>query len=471
VATWRDLDRIEETQDGLADVRTRVTTWFGDRRGRDKLRQYWTQLNGLERVLLPSIERVQADLDKVRDLTQTGKVHAACRRNDRRVNLIERYWRYFGDKWDQRDDKEVGRTLLAADEVVWSCWATPFQAAGDVVAAAPLPYLEPFYTPRAIPRTRPPQDFQRTDELLRSALATLPVPLVGLPPVVHQRPWWLAALAHETGHHIQREFSGGVFYRGLGPVIEAAAGVGAEPGPWKGWQEEIFADACSVLLLGPAAAAATIEMLRTSDASMLAEDDAYPSTFTRQQLMDELLSAAGLPRDARVPAFQPDGLDDFDLDPAHEHLRARAETRAGEAKPVAAELNRLVLGAHASLPELCGWEASRYAAGADSKGQVEYWRDELLREDGVEPVAETEPHTARTALAGGVAAWQAIAANDDDGWRTEARGRLAARMRKLLPLCRPPGKRDGLGPPPLDVQQAGHALTAVLFGEAVEADL
>src|SRR5208283_1301941 len=71
------------------------------------------------------------------------------------------------------------------DEVVWSCWATPFAVAGDAVAAAPLPYLEPFYTPRAIPRTRPPQDFKRADELLRSALATLPVPLVGLPPVVH----------------------------------------------------------------------------------------------------------------------------------------------------------------------------------------------------------------------------------------------------------------------------------------------
>ena len=60
----RNLDRIEETQDGLTDLRTRVTTWFGDRRERDKPRQYWTQLDGLERVLLPSIEQVQKDVDK-----------------------------------------------------------------------------------------------------------------------------------------------------------------------------------------------------------------------------------------------------------------------------------------------------------------------------------------------------------------------------------------------------------------------
>lgn len=467
MATGRNLDRIEETQDGLADLRTRITTWFGDRRGRDTLRQYWTQLGGLERVLLPSMEQVQGDISKVRNLTQTGEVHAACRLNDRRVNLIDRYWRYFGDKWDQRDDEEVGSTLLAADEIVWSCWATPFQAAGDVVAAAPLPYLEPFFTPRAIPRTRPPQDFKQADELLRSALATLPVPLVGLPPVVHPRPWWLAAIAHETGHHIQRDFSGGVFYLRLGSVIEAAAVcAGAEPGSWKGWHEEIFADACSVLLLGPAAATATAEMLRTSDASMLAEDGAYPSAVVRQQLMDELLSAAGSPAEARVPMFRPDSVDDFQLNPPDERLRARAKARVGQVKRVAAKLNSQLPDAHASLPALCEWKASRYAP----EGAVQYWRDALLRDGEMGPVPETKPHSARTALAGGVAAWQLIGASDDDAWRTEARGRLAERLHKLLPLCRPPGKRADPQSPPLDVQEAGKTLTGVLFGAALGAD-
>jgi hypothetical protein len=467
VARRRDLDRVEETQDGLDDLRTRVTTWFGDRRERDKLRQYWTQLGGLERVLLPKIEQVQDEIDKVRKLRRTGEVHAGCRLNDRRVSLLHRYWRYFGDKWDQRDDQEVGPTLLAADEVVWSCWATPFEAAGGAVAAAPLPYLEPFYTPRAIPRTMPPADFLRADELLRSALATLAVPLVGLPPVVHPRPWWLAALAHETGHHLQRDLAGGVFYTGLGPILEtAAAGADAEPGSWKGWHEEIFADACSVLLLGPSAATATTEMLRTSDSSMLAEGSVYPSTFIRQQLMDELLVAAGSPGEARVPAFRPDDVDDLDLDPANEARRARAKTRARAVERVAADLNRRMPGAPGSLPELCGWKASRYAAD----GAVKYWCDELLRDHGADPVPETKAHSARTALAGGVAAWQVIASNDDGAWRTKARGRLAERMRKLLPLCRPEGKRAGPEFSPLDVRQAGQALTDALFSDELGAD-
>jgi hypothetical protein len=464
MVTNQALDRIEETQDGLADLRTRVAAWAGIRRSRDVRRQYWTQFGALERVLLPSIARVQCDVDKIRDLRRTGEVHAACRRNDRRVHLLDRYWRYFGDKWDQRDDKKVGYTLLAADEVAWSCWATPFKAAGTTVAAAPLPYLEPFYTPRAIPRTNPPADIQRADALLRSALETLPVPLIGLPPVVHSRPWWLAAIAHEIGHHLQRDLSGGSIYSGLGPALEAAAVTAAatEPGSWRGWHEEIFADACSVLLLGPAAATATVEMLRTADASMLTEDGTYPSAVVRQQLMHEMLSAVGNQCAARVPPFRPDGLDGFELDPADEPLRTRALARLDVVAPVAGELMRRVVDGDKSLPVLCGWEAERYA----EDGEVAYWRDELLRDDG-DPLPETCAHTARTALAGGVAAWQKISSHDDAAWRADERHRLAARMHTLLPLCRPEGRRGGSEPSAPDVAAADTTLTGVLFGEAL----
>jgi hypothetical protein len=466
MVTSRDLDRIEETQDGLTDLRTRVATWLGDRRSRDKRRQYWTQLGGLEQVLVPGIARVQGEVDKTRNLHGTGEVHAACRRNDRRVHLLDRYWRYFGDKWDQRDDKELGPTLQAADEVTWSCWATPFQVARTAIAAAPLPYLEPFYTPRAIPRTNPPADVQRADPLLRSALETLPVPLIGLPPIVHSRPWWLAALAHETGHHLQRDLCGGAFYTSLGPALEAAAvKAGAEPGSWEGWHEEIFADACSLLLLGPAAATATAEMLRTGDVSMLTEDGTYPSAVVREHLMHEMLSAAGGQSTVSVPAFRPDGLADFRLDPADVSLRTQARARLQVAKPVAAELMCRVLTRDKSLPTLCEWDATRYA----DKGDVAYWRDELLRE-GEGPLPETDAHSARTALAGGVAAWQAIASHDDAAWRTDARHRLAERMRRLLPLCRPEGKRGGSKSAAVDVKGASTTLTGVLFSEALAAE-
>jgi hypothetical protein len=282
---------------------------------------------------------------------------------------------------------------------------------------------------------------------------------------VHSRPWWLAALAHENGHHLQRDFSGGSIFTSLGPALEAAAMAGAEPGSWRGWHEEIFADACSVLLLGPAAAMATVEMLRTADASMLTEDRTYPSAVVRQQLMYEVLSDAGCQCAASVPVFRPDRLADFELDPTQEPLRTRVKTRLDVVKPVADELTRQLLHGNKSLAALCGWDAERYATG----GEVAYWRDALLRDDK-DLLPETHAHTARTALAGGVAAWQAIVSHEDDGWRADARHRLAARMHALLPLCRPEGHRGGGQPSAPDVTAAGATLDGVLFGEVLQAE-
>jgi hypothetical protein len=456
-----DLERIVETQDGLDDLRGRVMTWFKCRRHLDKAGQYWTQLDALEQVLVPNLDRVQADVCVIAALEWTGEIRAGCRRNDRRVHLLDRYWHYFSEKWDQRDDEDAGRTLLAADEVVWSCWSGAFKAAGEPVAAAPLPYLEPFFTPRAIPRTSPPPDVQRADELLRPTLEKLPVPLIGLPPVVQTRPWWLAAIAHETGHHLQHDLAGGVLFSRLGEAVAAAVDANAEPGAWREWHEELFADACSVLLLGPAAATATAELLRSADATMLAEERRYPSACIRGLVMDAVLAAAGASGKRGVPEYRPDSPYAFRLDPAQEPLRNRAHGRRAAVAAVAKELVAQCIGKRA-LPALCGFDATRYG----EKGEVAYWRDELLRK-GDDPVPETESHTARTALAGSVAAWQRIAAIADRGARAEARERMAQRLGALLPLCKPGGKRAGIEVAEIETQGAEARLTQVLFGEEI----
>jgi len=153
----RREDRVEETRTQLTDLQDRITRWFKARRMQDRQRQYWTQLGALESVLQPRIHEVRNEVDAIPDLTHTGDVYAACRLNDRRIQLLDRYWRYFGDKCDQRDKAALGDTLQAADEIVWSCWFTPFTLAGESVAAAPLPYLEPFHTrgPYRAPRHPP----------------------------------------------------------------------------------------------------------------------------------------------------------------------------------------------------------------------------------------------------------------------------------------------------------------------------
>jgi hypothetical protein len=461
----RRLERILETQELLTDLRLRVERWFEYRRAQDAVRQYWTQLGALEKVLCPSLARVQAELDAIQAGASTGWVHAECRRNDRRLHLLDRYWSYFSSKWDQRDDDAVKATLFAADEVVWSCWATPFSTAGEPIASAPLPYLEPFYSPRAIQRSSPPADVQRADPLLRSALKTLPLPLVGLPPVVHSRPWWLASLAHEIGHHIEHDLLGGALYTTLPATIESVVPEGEDPQRWRGWHEEIFADTWSVLLLGPAAAAATGELLRSSDALMLVEDDAYPSTAVRQSLMSNVLSAAKCPGTA-IPTYRPDSLEGLELAGAEQALRATAQQRRLLAPRVASALVGLSPSGSGPLPNLAAWDERRY--GED--GEVAYWRKQLLAA-GADPLPETDPHTARTALAGGVAAWEAIAEIADDTRRSEERHHLEERMRRLLPLCRPEGKRAGRAVSAPDMSKAEEVLTDVLFGEAIQTEV
>ena len=52
---------------------------------------------------------------------------------------------------------------------------------------------------KLIVEARPPAQ----DTFLTERIKNLPVPVIGLPPVVARRPWWLVAAIHETGHHLQ----------------------------------------------------------------------------------------------------------------------------------------------------------------------------------------------------------------------------------------------------------------------------
>ncbi|ASW55785.1 hypothetical protein [Plantactinospora sp. KBS50] len=243
-------------------------------------------------------------------------------------------------------------------------------------------------------------------------------------------------MAHEIGHHLQRDFAGGVYQSRFKDVIEqAATTAGAPAGPWEGWHEEVFADVCSVLLTGPAGALATVEMLRDSTARMFSAGKSYPALVVRRRLMRGVLSAGGL-TDAAVPRLPP-VLDDGDLGAVDEPLRAAVDPHRAAADRVAAAVMQQPVNGHV-LPRLLGWRAQRHTGG----GEVQFWRDELLRADA-EPLPEELPHTARTVLAGGVAAWQETVRIDDPGAREEARFRLAERLRTLLTKSRSPGKRAG----------------------------
>jgi hypothetical protein len=468
MAPHRNVVRIQETDDELRRLREAFGAWLERRRDADTFEQYATQLDTLERTLLPLFAQVAADVEAARTLTSTGALYERCRENERRIVFLEHYWSYFRAKWDQRDGGQ-GDVLRAADEVVWSCYAGAFAEAEEDPAAAPLPYLEPYFTPRAIPRVDPPPDLKASDALLQPALRVLPLPTVGLPPVTFARPWWLIFLAHETGHHVQHDLAGRTLRTAFGALLEGAAGraPGSSPSLWRGWNEELFADAFSVLSTGPAAAWAMGELLETTGEGMLtSRDPRYPPPIVREAVMAGVLEAAGLAHGSGVPAYAAPAVEDVEIDGDGDAPRAAAHAALSALEPVAAAIVIEPIAGEEPLPALCAWRATRF--GLD--GDVAWWRDQFLGEADPVPPAGPDVRSARLAVAGAVAAWQELAADVDESRLGERTEELARRVRTVLPDCRPGGRRAARAEVAPDVTEAREALASALFGAELQAE-
>ena len=263
------------------------------------------------------------------------------------VAVVERLWRYLADRFDQRRDPALAPTLRAADDVIWACTAEVRTLAGPGAPVMPLPlaYLEPAYSPTAIPRATPPLDLEASDRALARILAYLPVPLIGLPTSVVAEPWWLVLLAHEVGHHVQYDLEpDGALIERAGDVLAAAAGpAGDEAERWRGWSREVFADAFAVATAGAAAIAATVELEWDAPAAMADERGAYPPALIRLALMIEVGRALGV---ASVEGVAPTlaALDEVAGGITDDAVRAATRERLRRASIAAAALVAMPIG-------------------------------------------------------------------------------------------------------------------------------
>ena len=404
MGTLRNVVRKEETRAALDRLRHDHADWLEHRRDRDREAQYETQLAALEETLNAGRATVKSARGGVSTTYPQAVVYARCREIDQEVVFLRRYLEHFSAKWDQRDgDEQTAATLLAAEEIVWSCWATVFRALGAPVSPAPLPYLETEFDPRARPRSDPPRSL-RADARLAQAVGALPVPLIGLPPVCRDRPWWLVHIAHETGHHIQYDAAGGAFFDAFAGLVEdAAEQAGADGSRWCGWQQELFADACAALSTGSAAVWALDEQLTGEAAAVAASKSGYPALAVREAMMVELLAALGLAPDAGVPPYAapaPAEIEGLSADPG---LMRRLETDLAAVHAVAGAVAERPLDGAGALPALLAFGPQRFT----EQGDAGRWRRRLLA--APRPPAETTLPAARLAVAGAVAAWRQVA--------------------------------------------------------------
>jgi hypothetical protein len=405
----------------------------------DAMGGHLTVLDLLSTVILSLVDEITRRIDAINPGRGTGTVYEECHAEDIRLLHARRLWRWYADKLDQRSgpsNDAVVRTLLAADEVVWSCWKTAFTALGAALPPAPIPYLTPQYSASATPRTDPPPDLRPgRDDLLGRHIELLPVAVIGLPPVCVRRPWWLILGAHEAGHHLQFELPG-LQELTQAQVVAAAYQVGEDvelAEGWRPWCRELFADACSVLLTGPAASWAVGELeMRTPAGLRVSASGSYPPPLVRLAVLHALGERAGLPASQPTVADQDDPAavaDDDRLTGMLAAVPAVADALLGLAPVTGRPLRAL----------------AETTAAAYREGRVAGWRNELLGTD--EPFPVRTLAAARCWAAAGVQAWER--SGDAEGLTVE---RLSGRLLDILPRCREPGIRAaGAAPAAADV--------------------
>lgn len=423
----RARDRIEQSKVAAVRLRCEFDAWFAERRRQDRLQQYRTQLAALQAVLSAAVSRVYAELRSIQPNGSVGEVYDSCRDHDQRLAFARRLWLYYRGKFDQRDDEQLQPVLAAADEIVWSCYATAFENVEAPTPPAPLPYIEPRFSPFAKSRFDPPQDLHPTrDALLVEFFETLPIPLIGLPPICAYRPWWLVFAAHETAHHIQHDLNDRQLIQDFAGVVSEAAEKHDPTDPsvakWPAWSIEVFADMCSVLLVGAAARWAVAELQATVPHAMVADHPTYPPPVARLELMR--------PTGEHDPGFA----DRADHPTAA--LSASPIALLGATRAVREAVLASTFAGVGTLAQVTGHRSSYFG----SDGAVISWRNAYLSPQG--PVVERQLQSARLSIAGAVAAWARIGDMIDDPHQRDQRyAKLAERILAVVPECRVEGVR------------------------------
>ena len=264
-----------------------MALWFADwgiRTGDE----HQSQLTALQGALDEAMEAISEKIGNLDEEGPRGTLFRRCRGLQRNLDEIERLWRYYAEKFEQREG-DYAPLLRAADEVVWSCHAEIYRNLGPRRVPMPLPYVEHYYSPFAMPRNRPPEALLPQDRILLHAINTLPIPLVALHPSTVPEPWWLVFVAHEVGHHVHFDLLENEV------LVEQSRSwlVEAEQPHLDGRVYEMFADYFSVLTMGPAAIWALADLTWDEPDVMLRSTDVYPSPAVRLAMMHGWASRLG----------------------------------------------------------------------------------------------------------------------------------------------------------------------------------
>ena len=415
--------RKDQLQDELGSLRTEFIVWLKSRRNGDLRKQYMTQLNALEDLIGGALRALQPDLETCEPSLEMGEFYEKCRLLDQRIIWLRRVWQFFKDKFDQRDDERLSPVLQAADEVVWSCYRPLFESSkllGRTLKSgpAPLPFIEPLYSPEAFPSELVPGDLKDSlvgRDFLRTYLNKLPLPVVRLPPTCVLAPWMLVLIGHETGHHMQHDLDLVNWFREqVEHVVRGQGGTVDDAAQWKSWSQEIFADIFSVLVMGPWAVTAMTELELSTAVMMLTPRSHYPAPAVRLQLLAETASRLGMDGSAQLQSYE------LNLSNLLASNSAASRDAAFLSPIISLALKPLPLpDLPLSLVQLLAFRKEEFA----ERGAVQQWSAALLAQD--KSRSEQTLRAPRLLASATLQAWSELAILPDEQNRTHLREKLA----------------------------------------------
>jgi hypothetical protein len=268
----RKLQELDQKLDGL---RAELASWLGASGQGGRLRKHHSQVLRLTDQLGGMADAIGEQIGGL----AAGGDDAVARARTLQMQILEvhRLWDFFRAKLSLRYVDWFAEPLAIADDLAWACQqparAAAEKAGGTGARTAPLlffsgdfsAYTHAERTPfevEAVPGALDSQAF-------REAVASLPIPVIGVP-------WYQVAhlpdapvIAHEVAHDVTAALGlRETFAEHARPVLEASP---QRATAWSAWIEEVHADLYGVLCLGPAFASAMADLLATDPVQVAME--------------------------------------------------------------------------------------------------------------------------------------------------------------------------------------------------------
>jgi hypothetical protein len=456
--------RLAEADQAIDDTRTLIRSWIAGRtagggepaRVFGRFGRHFTTLQG---VLEQMLDAIAGSLHEP-PAPDGALAYERSRTAERRVGKVRATFRWYAAKYEQREAAGAdgyGRVLLAADEMVRSCFDTAFARADRPRPPDPLCYLDESFDATATPRVQPPRGIPAGDEVVGEFVRKLPVPVIALPVTCLEKPWWLAVAAHEVGHHVYFDLDPGLEQATEARVSDAAGAARDEDvtEAWRRWSTEAFADMWSVLMVGGSAGWMVAQLSAAEPGRLVTlagSTSLYPPPLVRLALFGELarlleVEPPGPSAAEIISLLGSPGYEAADRLSRDEHLRHLSVVPG-----IAGALLDVESGGRA-MPDLSGFDGGLLRGG----GRADSWSQQLFNDiPALTPVDRA--WSARTLVAAAAQHAADIPAGATD--RPQREAKLCAYLLETLPRTGPEGDLA-------EVRQPSAAGAAGLAGDLV----